>query len=205
MTNFEQLAAMGKPIFLRYDQKAMIRRYGLTANATEMLVYYCGEHFRVIRETGDILRRDGTPAGPGEMLTIFDMLCRDREPDGLAGCWRPVRSLPGAGQSNPDDAVFSVVYTKPFEQHPDLLRKACEKLGGKPFPVGDIAYELPVFRWLPLVFQFWEGDDEFPSGIRFLWDENTLQYLHFETTYYLMLHLLERLLQEMQKLHNGTT
>lgn len=193
MTNFEQLAALGKPIFLRYDQKAMIRRYGLTANASEILIRYCGEFFRVVRETGDVLRRDGTPAGPGIMLTIFDILCKDREPEGLAGCWRPVRSLPGAGQTSPDDAVFSEVYTKLFARNQDVLRTVCEELGGKPFPVGDVAYEIPVFRWLPLVLQFWEGDDEFPSAIRFLWDENTLQYLHFETTFYLMIHLLDRI------------
>lgn len=199
MTNFEQLAALGKPIFLRYDQKTMIRQYGLTANATEILVYYCGEHFRIVRETGDVLCKDGTPAGPDVMLTVFDMLCKDTEPTGLAGNWRPVRSLPGAGQTNPDDAVFSDRYTKLFEQHQDALRAVCETLGGKPFPVGDVAYEIPVFRWLPLVFQFWEGDDEFPSAIRFLWDENTLQYLHFETTFYLMIHLLERMAAMIQE------
>lgn len=199
MTNFEQLAAMGKPIFLRYDQKVMIRRYGLTANAREILIHYCGEHFRIVRETGEVLCRNGMPAGPGVMLTVFDALCRDREPDGLAGCWKPVGSLPGAGQSNPDDVVLNGPYTWLFERHPDLLRKACANLGGRPFPVGDVACELPVFHWLPVVFQFWQGDDEFPSTVRFLWDENTLQYLHFETTYYVMGHILQRLEDQIRE------
>ena len=28
---------------------------------------------------------------------------------------------------------------------------------------------------------FWEGDEEFAPRLRFLWDENALQYLRFET------------------------
>ena len=50
--------------------------------------------------------------------------------------------------------------------------------------------ELP---FLPLVFQFWESDEEFPPVLKFMWDENVLDYLRFETLYYVMGDFLDAL------------
>ena len=59
-----------------------------------------------------------------------------------------------------------------------------------------------MFDGFDAVFQFWEGDEEFPPSVRFLWDENTPDYLKFETTFYVMgcfLELLERRIAESEK------
>ncbi|MDD6189473.1 MAG: DUF3786 domain-containing protein, partial [Clostridiales bacterium] len=66
-------------------------------------------------------------------------------------------------------------------------------LGGRPYANGDIAYVLPLFDFLPVVFQFWLADDEFDASLNFLWDENTLDFMHFETTFFAAGHVLERL------------
>ena len=36
----------------------------------------------------------------------------------------------------------------------------------------DISFALPVFDGLMAAIQFWAGDEEFPSRICWLWDEN---------------------------------
>ena len=64
---------------------------------------------------------------------------------------------------------------------------------------------IDVFPFFPVMFQFWEGDEEFSPQVRVLWDRNTMQYLHFETTYYLQGDLMERLqiiIEEMVTVQN---
>lgn len=50
-----------------------------------------------------------------------------------------------------------------------------------------------MFSFFPVAFRFWEGDEEFSPVITLLWDKNSLDFMHFETLYYVMNHLLERL------------
>ena len=44
--------------------------------------------------------------------------------------------------------------------------------------------------------RFSESDEDFDAEIQFLWDENTLQYMHFETLWYVMSHIVRRLMEE---------
>ena len=53
--------------------------------------------------------------------------------------------------------------------------------------------EIPAFSFFPVLLQFWESDEEFPPQIKILWDDQTMRYLNFETTYYLQGDLLKRL------------
>ena len=50
------------------------------------------------------------------------------------------------------------------------------------------------------MIQFWDADDEFPAQIKIMWDDQTMRYLNFETTYYLQGDLLERLKMTVAKL-----
>ena len=199
MANFDRLAEQGKPIFLRHDQEAILCRLGLQSENGKILLRYCGGDYAVDRVSGDVTGPGALSAGPAETLTIFDMLCHTELPVVLSGEWRTTNTLPGCGQSSPDDVVLNSPRIRRFEANLPALRQACEALGGKPFPVGDVACVLPVFDWFPAVFQFWCGDDEFPSSARFLWDRSTLRYLHYETLYYIMGHILTRLDSLMQK------
>jgi hypothetical protein len=50
-----------------------------------------------------------------------------------------------------------------------------------------------------VLLQFWEGDEEFPPKLLILWDRNTDQFMHFETTFYLQGDLLDRLRRIMEE------
>ena len=193
MANFDRLAELGKALFLQHDQKAILQRLHLESDPERIYVPFCGERFSVNRETGDVLDSYGTPAGPAETLTIFDMLCFTQREVRLSGEWRTTGMLPGSGQSSPDDVLLNSRLTRQFEEHMAALEDACRSIGGMPFPVGDVAWEIPVFPWFPAVFQFWLGDDEFPSSARLLWDRDALQYFHFETLFYIMGHVFRKL------------
>ena len=56
-----------------------------------------------------------------------------------------------------------------------------------------------MFPFLPVQLRFWDADEEFPAQLRFLWDRNTLKFLHFETVYYVIGHLLGKLAAEDEK------
>ena len=79
----------------------------------------------------------------------------------------------------------------------EAIREACEALGGTPFPIGEVAYQLPLFDFLPIVVQFWDADEDFPGQLMIKWDRNILQYMHFETTFYATGCLLQRILELM--------
>ena len=54
-----------------------------------------------------------------------------------------------------------------------------------------------LFDGLSIVVQLWLGDEEFPPNLRFLWDENALDYIRYETMYFAKGMLLERIREEM--------
>ena len=78
------------------------------------------------------------------------------------------------------------------------LRNACVALSGKELGKGDVAFELKLFPFLPIIIRFWEADDEFPASIQILTDRNTLDYMHYETLIFALTHLFSRLKEEMQ-------
>ena len=59
-----------------------------------------------------------------------------------------------------------------YEKASIRIRKApegTEALGGiREYP-GDAAARLPVFDFLPVIFQFWHSDEEFPGTLKFMW------------------------------------
>lgn len=75
-------------------------------------------------------------------------------------------------------------FSRTLENRAGDLRKICEALGGMPYPVGEVAYQIPLFAFLPVVLQFWDGDEDFPPQLMIKWDRNVLQFMHFETTFY---------------------
>ena len=55
------------------------------------------------------------------------------------------------------------------------------------------AYTLDVFDFFPGCVRFWDADEEFPASLQFLWDANALDFLYYETLWYVMGEVLDRL------------
>ena len=45
---------------------------------------------------------------------------------------------------------------------------------------------------------FWESDEEFPASVQILVDQNTLDYMHYETLMFAVSHMFERIKQNME-------
>ena len=68
-----------------------------------------------------------------------------------------------------------------------------------PGTVGDVSSILPVFDFLPVMLQFWDADEEFDAVLKFMWDYNTMDFMHFETIAFATMHLIERLKETVEE------
>ena len=203
MSNYDRMEAQARALFLGWDQDELVRRNRLCADDGHLYINYLGLRHRIARGTGvvEACAPEGwVPAGFHATLSIFDHICRENLLPGMCGRFRPVNALKHAGQSSPDAVELHRKRALRFQEKLPLLRRAIGPLALRPFEVGDVACVFPVFDCLHAIFQFWEGDEEFPPSVRFLWDENTLSYLRFETVYYVMGDFLQRIEQNIENL-----
>ena len=194
MSNYDQMLALGQKLFLEWDQGEMIRRYHLESDENYLYLRFLGRRHRIDRKTaaGENLDMQ-RPAGFNASLSIFDYLCRDNILPGMSGRWRAVNALKHTGQSNPNAVELHQRHADRMQEHIPALKEVLKSQQLAPFPQGDAACVFEVFPGFYAVFQFWEGDEEFPPSVRFLWDDNALAYLRFETLFYVLGEFLELL------------
>ncbi len=193
-SNYDTTRDLMEPEFCKYDQQSMIRKFRLRNDEKYLYIGFLGECYRICRSTGRVEReQDGQHGDYNVSMSIFDLLCCSRDEPRLSGRFCTVNSLPRTVKGTTlGDSMFRK-YAALFDRHPRALEKALLKLGGVPDPIGDIACKLYPFDCLPILFRFWHADEDFPASVTILWDENTLDFLHYETTYYVVGHLMRRL------------
>ena len=198
--NYEITKRRVQAEFPTRDLRPAVQKFGLKADADDLYLNFCSRDYRIDRKSGVVRwSEDGfltcTEAGFNEVLTIFDLLF-DSAPDCTPdGSYCRVNSLPGlvkTAAAPADDTLISGPVLQ-IQEDPDAFRRACERLGGKPYGIGDISYRLPVFGPLCAVVQFWFADEDFGPQLQMFWDRNLLQYLRYETVWYLYGHLLHRI------------
>ncbi len=197
--NYEKTKSRAEKEFLRYPQEEMIETCGLRADADFLYITFLDRPYRIDRNTGRVerlLSEGKRDANFNEAMTIFDMLCGIKKNRYRANVWVGMEQFsktPFAGEG------LFLPYLKEFDGKTEALKTACAQYGGEPAAVsGDVAYCLPLFPFFPVVFRFWNSDEELLPTLRFLWDACTLDYLRFETMFYAMNHILESLSAEIK-------
>lgn len=202
--NYAIQAAQAKAHFLSYDQEELIRRCHLAADGAYLYVRFLSQPYRICRRSGHVERYNGRIWEDGnsfhEVMTILDWLCDSRADRCLGGRWCNVVSRSGFHRDlqEKEDADAEL-----FATEPAAFAAACEALGGVKLPQSDIGYAIELIDGLSVYVQLWLGDEEFPPRLRCLWDENVLQYLRYETTWYAVGLLLRRLREYVGGMRNG--
>lgn len=200
MDNYDLQVDIAKGIFLTYDQKQLIRKFRLEADAQWIYLNYLNTPCRICRKTGGVEEHIGNMwrqcRNYSTVMTIYDLLCyhKGETAPTLLGQWCAVGTFVVTGVTQTDG--FTGKTAKLFDGRVEEMKAACEKLGGVPersFAGADLTCRFPVTSFFSVLLQFWEGDEEFPPKLLILWDRNTDQFMHFETTFYLQGDLLERL------------
>lgn len=212
MSNYDIQAEDARRLFLKHDQEQIIKRYRLSADEQRMYLEYLHTSCRISRKSGNVEMRAKGEAWEecrdfNTVMTIYDLLCHakgDTAP-ALSGEWCTVGHFTVV--TSPSASGFTKKYEAIFLNHAKELEEACKSLGGvlqKKMAGADVTCLIRVTPYFPVLLQFWDGDDEFPPKLSLLWDRNSMEFLHFETTFYLQGDILERLRREMQAKQDGT-
>ena len=197
--NYRLQLEQAKQTFLGYDQQRLIEKLKLDADEAYLYPRMLGSLYRIHRETADFRRfHNGLwvdANSHSEVMTLLDLICDSREDRCQKYVWKDMVSF---GLMFHQNLQEKDPWALRFEENPEGLARACTALGGKPFPKGDVAYEIELFDGLRVLLQFWLGDEEFPPCLRLLWDENALMYLKYETMYFAKGLLLHRLAEIME-------
>ena len=198
--NYLIQARQAKDLFATYDQDKLIAKLKLPHDEDYLYPVMFSETYRIHRKTGDINRK--TENGWvdantfGEVMVLLDLVCDSREDRFVTGKWKNMTDFGLMFHRNLMEGKADP-WAEKFEANPEGFRNACESFNGVPFPQGDIAYTLEVFDGLCLTLQLWFGDEDFPAGLKFLWDENATMYLKYETMHFAKGMLLEKIEKRM--------
>lgn len=197
--NYLIQAGQAKARFLTYDQAALIRKFRLQADEQYLYVTMLQRRYRLGRLNGDLQRQEGDLWQDAntfpEVMTLLDLLCDSRDDRWISGRWKNMQAFGMQFHQNLlEDSVDPVA--QQFDRNPELLIRGCKRLGAEPIPGGDYGYGVELFDGLKIGILFWHGDEEFLPRLRFLWDENAKMYIRYETMYYAVGLLKQRLLEE---------
>ena len=208
--NYALAAEQARKLFLDYDQERMIAKLGLPADSGYLYIRFLDLDYRIHRKTGMVEKREGT--GPyvdgnsfNEVMTLFDVLCWSKEGARLSGQWVTLSCLGGGVHGGSLAGSMYREEVAEIARWEDRLAEVLERMGGVRMPKGEPGYVIPVFSFLPVYVQYWRGDEEFPPQLNLLWDANTTEFLHYETVYYLMNFLLQRLVTLLQRVSGDQT
>lgn len=199
VNNYLTQASQAKARFLTYDQQKLIDKFDLDHDEIYIYVNLLCKLYRIERTTGQMEFRAGESWQDGnsydEVMTILDLLCDSRDD---RRCTGKLASMASFGRifyrSSYDDKPEPTAQW--IQENLESFQKACTRLG-TPIPGGDFGYAFELFDGLQIGLHFWEGDEEFAPRLRFLWDENALQYLRFETMHMATSLLLNFLKEKM--------
>ena len=197
-SNYEIQAENAILSFPQWDHEKIAKKFNLNLDKDYLYIKFIGQNYQLNRKTGAIKKfskNDYVSAGYNEIMSILDLFDHSKENLSLSGKWCTPNSLKGTvygGNTNSQNTMFQK-YETFFSDNFECLDIACEKLDGKKINEAAIGYIINIFDFLPVKFLFYKPDGDFPAEIKILWDENILDYIKFETTFFAVFHLLERL------------
>ena len=165
----------------------------------DICLRFLGRDCRVRRADGRVFGPDGAEAGFNTVMTVYDALARDNAPT-LAGEFVPTAALHRIHGTHAVHEDLNAPAAARFAGRAEALKTALAALGGRPWGPGDVSMVLDVFDFFPVCVRFYDADEEFPASLQFLWDANALEYLFYETLWYVMGEITERLEREIAPL-----
>ncbi len=201
-SNYEIMRDRMEVEFAKYDQDTMIRKFGLKNDMEHIFIRFVGRDYRINRATGRVEWFSGRKnayihADYNESMTIFDMLTYSKADCCLDGRFVSPDDFRGMVKSASAGLDVFSRYAAYFTGRCEELKKACLKLGGKPGSVGDVSSTIPLFDFFPVIVQFWDADEDFGAVLKFMWDKNATDFMHFETIAFATAHLIARLKEEL--------
>lgn len=182
-SNYDKVIEEWRLRFLKMDQEALIEKFQLESDEMAVYLTYFNHKMRIDRFTGVItyLEEPQKIAGFNTCMDIYNLFHYSIDIPVASGILVPFRQVK---RVYPFEEAYKRTVLKTLQEtfsgHVEELKKACEKLGGKPLPQGDAGYQLSVYPFLDIAVYFWDGDDEFEAQANMLFDSNITDFLHEE-------------------------
>ena len=92
--------------------------------------------------------------------------------------WIGFRELPdGMFYAQAFRGYTGVRLVRELEGGIEAFCRAAEKLGGEPLEIGDAGYIFTILPRIHMALVYWEGDEEFPSQARVLFEDTAAHYM----------------------------
>lgn len=198
--NYKIQVKQAKKRFLTYDQQELIKRCSLRNDDSYFYVQLLSSDYRICRKSGDMERLSGDSwvdgNSFGEVMTVLDWLCDSRPDRFVTGRWINLVSHGHYFHGNLQEGLKKEDAQR-IDRDPQGFERACRALKGEKMSGGDIGYAIELIDGLRIYVQLWHGDEEFPPRVCFLWDENALRYIRYETSWFAIGLLIERIIENM--------
>ncbi|MBR6801529.1 MAG: DUF3786 domain-containing protein [Eubacteriaceae bacterium] len=196
---FEMMRDYWRNEFLKLDHDELISRFGLECDGEKIYITYYSRKYFIDLTDGYIAEvghsENEVPFGP--LMSIYHLFYFSKPHAKVRGEFVPFRNVKNASPFAPnfEKSVREGLAAK-FDGKKDLLISACEKLGGRKIPQGDVGYIFYAFEEImPVMMVFWDGDDEFPAQANILFDADITDFLHEETVCCIGGDLIDRLVE----------
>lgn len=191
--SYEKIIPAARKIFCSEDRLPAALRLGISFDETCYYPVFLGNNYRIFRSDGTCQVHDEKfgwrNADYLPTMTLYDLMCFSHDPVTLSGTYTFFVNLTKmqtgnvfAGKGILEDAA------RAFDAIPsDRFTAAISGIGGCSFDgKGDVSARIPVFGPIDILLNFWYSDEDFPPSLRLYADEKLLNYMHYETVWYLM-------------------
>ncbi len=178
--------------FLGYDQDKMIQLFQLKHDENSIFIDFLGRTYRIDRASG-LMYDGGRQASIDETVSVYELLTNSEHVPYLTGKWESIASL----CTNTTDTSLGryIDYLKPFKDDTALMQKTLLEMGAEPAKKGDVSAVLTVYPNVPVWFQYWAADEEFPASIQFLFDGGISEHFRWSLLWNLMTMITDRMLE----------
>lgn len=203
--NYDIMKKTMQHAFLNYDQAQIIQKLHLKSDDTYIYLSLFGRPYRIHRSDGfaqwsDNGFTDCFDIDYNQAAAIYDLLCYSKADAHPSGRYVTLQHLSTMHSSTYNSG--SVIFTQMapcFDHQEARFAAVCAGLGGVPEQRGDIAFRIPIIGSLSLVLAFWHSDEDFPAVLEPLCDASMLDYMHYESVWFMIIHLAERMQQLLNK------
>ena len=185
MDNYTKMLEDAKRRFLTYDREKLLQNPGVTPWERGVQTSFIGGAVFCDCQTGALTIKEGKECDFSQGLSILDYVCDRKSSVKAMDEFCPVGSLPGVFVGGSGLSMGFESLAKAIQNDPEAFQKACVSLGAEKIPLGDMGYKLHIFPDLCMQIKFYYQDEEFPPQVTFLWDKNILQFVRYETVYYI--------------------
>ncbi len=184
-SNYDKVIETWRAQFLTWDHGAQMENLGYqTLDDTHIYLTYLKTPYRIDRATGWIEKIEN-PSEKLEFSTImalYHILYYPIKNPKVSGNWvafRDVRRMGGFEKAFQQQFLGPVVPL--LSGKVDALKALAQRMDFPLLPHGDVSFLAELFPGLCLKVIFWDGDEEFPSQLSILFDENIIDFTHEET------------------------